>query len=137
MTDGISVVLRGLVRERARSRCEYCLLHENDAWESHQPDHIIARKHRGKTTEENLAWTCAICNRHKGSDIASIDAETGRVVRLFHPRRDRWTRHFRRERGRILPLTSVGRVTEFLLELNRPDRVQVRQLLLRQGCYPG
>jgi hypothetical protein len=112
------------------------LLHAEDAWEPHEPDHTIACKHRGQTVAENLAWTCALCNRHKGSDIASIDLVTARVVRLFHPRRDRWTRHFRLKEGRILPRTSVGRVTEFLLQLNRPDRVRVRYILSRKGLYP-
>jgi len=136
MSEEICASLRAAVRERAHYRCEYCLLHEDDAWEPHQPDHIIAIKHRGQTAAENLAWTCAVCNRHKGSDIASIDADTGRVVRLFHPRRDRWGRHFSLDKGRIVPLTVVGRVTEFLLRLNRPDRVRIRQILYRKGLYP-
>ena len=115
MSDEVAAPLRVLTQGRARLRCEYCLLHEEDAWEPHQPDHIIARKHRGVTTDDNLAWTCAVCNRHKGSDIASIDANTGRVVRLFHPRRDRWAHHFRLRQGRIVSRTAFGRVTEFLL----------------------
>ncbi len=32
--------------------------HEEDAWFPHEPDHIIATKHRGRTDEANLAWTC-------------------------------------------------------------------------------
>jgi len=134
--EEISAVLRSRVQEWAHGRCEYCLLHEEDAWEPHQPDHFIARKHRGLTDENNLAWTCAVCNRHKGSDIASIDDVAGRVVRLFHPRRDRWARHFRHDEGRIIPRTAVGRVTEFLLRLNRLDRVRVREILFRKGRYP-
>ena len=31
---------------------------------------------------------------------------------------------------------AVGRVTEFLLQLNRPDRVRVRHLLSLKGLYP-
>lgn len=136
MSEDIPAIVRALVQERARGRCEYCLLHEEDAWEPHQPDHIIARKHRGQTVAENLAWTCALCNRHKGSDLASVDFVTDRIVRLFHPRRDRWARHFRLDHGRILPQTAFGRVTEFLLQLNRPDRVRVRQILSVKGLYP-
>ena len=136
MMDEIPTSLRTSVREWAGGCCEYCLLHEEDSWEPHQPDHIIARKHRGLTEGDNLAWTCALCNRHKGSDIASIDILTGRDVRLVHPRHDNWTRHFRNSRGRIVPRTAVGRVTEFLLQLNRPDRVRVRAILFRKGLYP-
>src|SRR5262245_54485941 len=112
MKDDVPAPVRSVVQERALGRCEYCLLHEVDGWEPHQPDHIIARKHRGETIAENLAWTCALCNRHKGSDVASIDPVTNRVVRLFHPRRDRWPHHFRLLQGRILARTAVGRVTE-------------------------
>jgi hypothetical protein len=136
MTDDVPAPLRIHVQERAQGRCEYCGLHEDDGWEPHQPDHIIARKHRGKTAGENLAWTCALCNRHKGSDIASIDPVTRRVVRLFDPRRDLWARHFRLRGGHILARTAIGRVTVFLLQLNRPDRVRVRIILSRKGLYP-
>jgi hypothetical protein len=136
MREDVPAALRVRVQERARGRCEYCGLHEDDGWEPHQPDHIIARKHRGETVAENLAWTCALCNRHQGSDVASIDPVTNRVVRLFNPRRDPWARHFRLRDGRIIPRTAVGRVTEFLLQLNRPDRVRVRQILSAKGLYP-
>jgi hypothetical protein len=136
MSSDVSPALRITVQDRARHRCEYCLLHEDDAWEPHEADHIIARKHSGLTELINLAWTCSICNRHKGSDIASIDEISGNVVRLFHPRRDSWARHFKLVRGRIVPRTSVGRVTAFLLQLNRPDRVRVREILHNNGLYP-
>jgi hypothetical protein len=102
MSEDVPAAPRSLARDRANGRCEYCLLHEDDAWVPHEPDHIIARKHRGRTEEPNLAWTCFSCNRHKGTDVASVDEDTGRIVRLFHPRRDRWTKHFRL-RGALLP----------------------------------
>ncbi len=129
--------LRALVRDRAQARCEYCPIHEEDAFLSHRPDHIVAVRHRGLTHEANLAWSCYRCNLLKGSDIASIDLETGRVVRLFHPRRDRWGRHFRVANGRIVPLTPVGRVTECLLQFNRPRAIWTRLALIRLGRYPG
>src|ERR1700741_4917849 len=97
MSENISAALRALVRQRARGRGEYCLLHEEDALLPHEPDHIIAIKHRGQTEDSNPAWTCFSGNRAKGSDLASIDIDTGRLVRLFTPRRDRWKRHFRLE----------------------------------------
>jgi hypothetical protein len=137
MSETVPTRLRALVRERAAGRCEYCLLHEDDSFEPHEPDHVIATKHRGRTEEDNLAWTCPVCNCRKGSDVASIDPETGRVVRLFHPRRDAWGKHFRLEGARIIPLTAVRRVTEYLLQLNRGDRVRVRRVLIARGHYPG
>ncbi len=47
--------------------------------------------------------------------------ETGQVVRLFNPRTDDWSTHFRLQDGRIIPLTPVVRVTEYLLQFNLPE----------------
>lgn len=136
MSETMPAALRALARERANGRCEYCLLHEEDAWVPHEPDHIFAIKHRGRTDEVNLAWTCLACNRHKGSDLASIDEKSGRIVRLFHPRRDRWGTHFRLQGSRIVGRTATGRVTVHLLQFNRRDRVRMRQTLIAAGVYP-
>ncbi len=129
--------LRSRVRERARRRCEYCLISESDVLLPHVPDHIIARKHGGKADEDNLAWACYVCNLLKGSDIASVDLDTGRIVRLFHPRRDKWTRHFRPEGAKIIPRTAVGPVTEYLLQFNGSLNLEMRQALIEAGRYPG
>jgi len=136
MSKRLPARLRAFVRQRAGQRCEYCLIHEDDVSLSHQPDHIIARKHKGPTHEDNLAWACYLCNQLKGSDLASVDLETGRIVRLFHPRKDQWSAHFRLEGAQILPLTAVGRVTEHFLQFNHPRIVQMRQDLVRNGRYP-
>src|SRR5207248_194294 len=130
MSKRVPAKLRAFVRLRAGHRCEYCLLHEEDAVFPHVPDHIIACKHRGETSEDNLAWSCYLCNHLKGSDLSSIDIETGRIVRLFHPRKDKWTKHFRVQKALIVPLTAIGRVTEHFLQLNHPDAVDMRQALL-------
>jgi len=58
--------LRREVRERAKERCEYCLLAELQAFFPHEPDHLIALKHGGETTSANLALACFDCNRFKG-----------------------------------------------------------------------
>jgi 5-methylcytosine-specific restriction endonuclease McrA len=101
--------LRRFVADRAQQRCEYCRLHENDAYFTHEIDHIYAEKHGGTTTEDNLCLACAECNRYKGSDLSSIDPESGEIEPLFHPRRDRWQEHFQlRDFGRIEPLTARG-----------------------------
>ena len=136
MSQFVPAALRGVVQQRARRRCEYCLIHEDDALLPHEPDHIIAVKHRGQTEANNLGWACFLCNRLKGSDVASVDLETGQVVRLFNPRIDDWTTHFRLDEGRIVPLTAEGRVTEYLLQFNRPDNVRTRQFLIAAGRYP-
>jgi hypothetical protein len=58
----ISAALRREVRERARERCEYCLLAESQALFPHEPDHLIARQHGGETVSANLALACFDCN---------------------------------------------------------------------------
>ena len=74
-----------------------------------------------------MAWSCFWCNAHKGTDLASIDLENGRTVRLFNPRQDHWREHFQLQDGRIIPLTAIGRVTVRLLQFNRPETVMSRQ----------
>ena len=128
--------LRRLVEERAHGRCEYCLIHADHALLPHEPDHIIARQHGGVTTSDNLAFACFDCNRLKGPNVASIDPETGEIVPIMHPRRDRWKNHFRLEEARILPITAVGRATANLLRLNMPERLRLREALSRSGAYP-
>lgn len=109
--------LRRAVRRRAANRCEYCRIAESDAFFPHEPDHVIARKHRGDTSLENLALACIDCNRFKGSNIASIDPLTGEIVPLFNPRTQSWSGHFKTDAGEILALTPTGRATEQLLRL--------------------
>ena len=127
----IPIALRREVHERASECCEYCLIPESMTWALHTIDHIIAEKHGGATSLENLALACTICNSRKGSDLASIDEQTGAIAPLFHPRRDRWRDHFRLAGARIEPLTATGRATVRLLRLNEHPRVEERELLVR------
>ena len=128
--------MRTLIAERAGHRCEYCLIHADDVLLPHEPDHIIATKHGGETSAENLALACFVCNRHKGTDLASVDPESGSIERLFHPRQDRWDEHFRLDGPLIMPLTPVGRTTSFLLRFNLSRSVAARQHLQAAGRYP-
>ncbi len=67
---------------RADSRCEYCLLHQDDAAFTHEVDHIVSKQHGGETVADNLAYACMVCNRYKGANISSI-ASSGDLVRLI------------------------------------------------------
>ena len=126
----IPVNLRGLVYERAKATCEYCLTPEMISFSSHQIDHIIAEKHAGATNLDNLALACMLCNKYKGSDIASIDPKTGKIVGLYHPRLDIWEKHFKLEKtGKIKPLTDIGRATSQLLRFNAIERISERKML--------
>lgn len=132
----IPVELQRLVKRRANNCCEYCLLHEDDNFLSHEVDHIIAIKHRGKTRADNLCLSCFDCNRFKGSDLGSIDVETDNFAYLFNPRVMLWEDHFKFNGATIEPLTPTGRVSEFLLRLNSVDRIEKRQELLTLKRYP-
>lgn len=128
--------LRRQICARAEGRCEYCLMHEMFTFSPHEPDHIIAEKHGGETTFENLAWACFFCNRHKGSDISSIDPLNGHITPLFNPRKQQWRRHFRLNGPFIEPLTASGRATANLLQFNIQARIEDRRDLMTTGDYP-
>ncbi len=129
----ISTSLRRMVYERAVGCCEYCLIPEAAVLAAHEIDHIIAQKHGGLTETDNLALSCAICNKYKGSDLASLDPVTGEIVALYNPRKEGWSDHFQLNDGFLIPLTPTGRVTERLLQLNNPYRVRERNLLILSG----
>jgi len=89
----------------------------------------------GKTELDNLAYACYQCNRFKGPNIATHDPQTGLLTRLFHPRADHWSDHFRLNGPVIEPLTSAGWGTVTLLRFNQERRIALRAELLLQGVY--
>ena len=99
-------------------------------------DHIIAQKHGGLTTSKNLALACYHCNSHKGPNLAGFDPVTRRVVRLFNPRKDRWNAHLAWEGPILIGRTSIGRVTVYVLNVNDPDSVALREMMLEDGLFP-
>ncbi len=125
---------RALVRRRARLRCEYCRLPEAvSPIGPFQLEHIVARKHKGPTSLSNLALACDRCNLFKGSDLTGIDPITEEITRLFHPRRMKWSKHFRWNGPVLVGRTAVGRTTIGVLQINHEDRVDLRQSLLDEG----
>jgi len=88
------------------------------------------------STPENLAYACLRCNAWKGSDIGSVDPETGQLVSLFNPRQQEWAQHFKLQGFVIEPLTVEGRATARLLRLNIDKRVVERRALMLVGRYP-
>ena len=132
----VSNALRRRVAERAWHVCEYCLVHEEDSYHGYEADHIRSVKHGGQTVQENLAWACFHCNRHKGTDLGSVSVGSGTFVGFYNPRVDRWKDHFCWSEGRIESLTEVGEVTARVLDFNHPERVAFRKLLTEAGRYP-
>lgn len=134
-SNSISPSLRSFIIKRASRRCEYCLIPQDFSIYTHEIDHIIALKHGGKTTKENLALSCLSCNRHKGSDFATLDLINDDIIRLFNPRKQVWNKHFKLKNGRIEGITQVGKATARLLKFNVPNRIIERQLLISKGLY--
>jgi len=132
----IPTALRQIVQERAGGRCEYCLYPQDVSFLAFEVEHIIAEKHGGATTADNLALACPYCNRFKGTDLGSLDPETGQLTPFFNPRTQRWADHFRLDEARIVPLTPEGRVTVAILQFNHPHRIVERQRLIQAGKYP-
>jgi hypothetical protein len=124
------------VVRRAGNRCEYCLVHQDDAASRYQVDHVIAEKHGGTTTLDNLALSCLPCNRRKSSDIAANDPMTGALTRLFNPRIQVWSEHFQIEGAQIVGLTAEGRTTVEFLQLNAHERLLEREELINAGRLP-
>jgi hypothetical protein len=122
------------VRTRARDSCEYCCVPQAGFPAiTFQVDHVIAVQHRGRAVLSNLALACVNRNKNKGPNVAGFDPKTGRLTRLFHPRRHRWGRHFRWAGARIVGRTAIGRVTVDLLRMNDPPSVVLRTWLIREG----
>jgi 5-methylcytosine-specific restriction endonuclease McrA len=73
-----------IVSDRASHACEYCLMPEIAVFVSHEIDRAIAQKHGEQRDDNNLALTCTICNKYKGSNLASIASRNREIVRLIH-----------------------------------------------------
>jgi HNH endonuclease len=132
----MDAALTRLVWGRAGGRCEYCGLAQADSALPFEIDHVIARKHGGRTAAGNLALSCFYCNSYKGPNIAGRDPRTRAVTRLFHPRRHKWARHFRWDGPVLVGRTPLGRTTVAVLNINEPEAVATRAALIEAGRFP-
>ena len=125
--------LEELVWSRAGAVCEYCRMPQRFDDLPFEIDHVVASSHGGRTAAGNLALSCFTCNRFKGPNLAGMDPLTGRLAKLFHPRRHAWTRHFRWDGALLMGKTPVGRVTIRVLHINDFLRVRLRTQLVSEG----
>ena len=124
------------VWRRARSCCEYSQLPHEYSDLPFQFDHIVAEQHGGLTSLDNLALACLPDNKHKGPNLAGIEPVRGKLVALFHPRRQQWQRHFRWNGPFLVGHTQTCRATIRVLAINAPDRVEHRRCLIAEGVFP-
>jgi HNH endonuclease len=132
----IPVHLRRLVTRRADSRCEYCGLAQAGQEATFHIDHVIPRDAGGSSNAANLALACVSCSLRKAARRSAIDPRTGRVVPLYHPRRQIWPRHFRWVGVRLIGLSATGRATVAALHLNRPLILAIRSEESARGRHP-
>jgi len=127
----MDAAIRDRVRRRATNRCEYCRLPQAHLLFSlFHIEHICPKKHGGTDAEDNLCLACNFCNLHKSSNLTGIDPQTRSITPLFHPRRDQWLDHFAFDGGVIVGLTAVGRTTVLVLNMNDPERIELRLEIL-------
>ncbi len=134
----VPIAMRHAVRDRAGNLCEYCRSRADCATESFNVEHIVPVVAGGKTTAENLAWSCGGCNSRKGTATHQPHALTGEVLPLFHPRKDRRAEHFEWSGDRllILPKSHIASVTMHRLALNRVELINLRRLMVAGGIHP-
>jgi len=134
MSRYIPVRTKRLVAQRAGHACEYCHIPQKASFFTFQIEHIISRKHKGTNESENLAFSCAICNRNKGTDLGALAGEPPQLIRFFNPRTDIWDDHFELESsGAIAPLSIIGEATLQTLDMNHPEQIISRKKLIDAG----
>jgi hypothetical protein len=137
--ERVSAAVARRVREAAGHRCGYCLSPQRLVMARLEIEHIRPVARGGTDDESNLRLSCPLCNRHKADRIEAPDPETGLVVALFNPRRQRWSEHFAwSDDGlRILGRTATGRATVAALRLaDDPDALIVRAYWVLAGWHP-
>lgn len=98
---------RNIVRERAEGRCEYCRFPDYAVGLPFHVEHIVASIHRSDDSLSNLAWACPRCNLRKGTNLTTIDPQSGVPVELLHPRTMQWDEHFEISDGVIVGTTFL------------------------------
>lgn len=130
---------RRLRAEAVALRCAYCHSPENLLGMPLEADHIIATAHGGQTVIANLCLACRTCNGHKWQLSRARDPLTNRLVKLFHPRRQKWPEHFQwsADGTHLVGLTAAGRATIEALQMNNEPIINLRSLWVRLGLHPA
>jgi HNH endonuclease len=92
-------------------------------------DHIVPESQGGPTEVGNLALCCYGCQFQKLAFEVGLDSVTKKSTPIFHPRRQRWSRHFQwsNDALQIEGLTRVGRATVLRLDLNNARQIEARK----------
>ena len=86
--------VRARVRVSADNRCGYCQSRQRYVLGLLEIEHIIPTAKGGADAEDNLWLARRLCNNAKRAQTLARNPITKRIVRLFDPRRQDWSRHF-------------------------------------------
>ena len=138
MSPRISGDVRSRVRMAARDRCGYCRSPQDLVLGPLEIEHILPTARGGTDGEQNLWLACRMCNNFKGVQTHALDPLSGRRAQLFHPRTQRWSRHFAwNDDGTLIEgRTKTGRATVNALQLNNVIAVIVRRAWVSVGWHP-
>ncbi|HXG21086.1 MAG TPA: HNH endonuclease [Methylomirabilota bacterium] len=138
MTAKVSARVAAQVRARAAGRCEYCQAPQILIGQAFHLDHIIPRALGGSTIADNLCLACSHCNIAKGAQTRALDPRTGKLVSLYHPRKDIWEEHFRwsQDWKKLIGQTPTGRATVKALDMNAKLLQKARPFWCVAGLIP-
>ena len=85
---------------------------------------------------DNAAWACVFCNNGKGTDLGTLVGQPPKLVRLFHPRQERWATCFQLVGVRLEALNPMAEATVKLLQLKHESRMGEREALAAVGRFP-
>ena len=126
------------IRGQANYRCGYCLNPQELMPYKLEIEHIYPRALGGESIEENLWLACRECNAHKAAKTKAIDRLTGKLVKLFNPRKQDWQEHFEfsREFTEIVGKTACGRATVECLQINNIYQTTARLAWTETRKFP-
>lgn len=125
------------VQARAKSRCEYCKMHQALQGATFHVEHIVPSAHGGPTKLENLAFACPSCNLKKSDRVQAQDPKSMKVVSLYDPRQHQWDHHFQWQGYKINGISAIGRATVKALNLNHRRRLLIRKAEKKFGLFPS
>jgi HNH endonuclease len=139
MSSGwISETLREKIRVQASEQCGYCRSLQMYVLGLLEIEHIIPKAKGGTDDEDNLWLACRLCNNYKGTQTDAVDPVTSKKVKLFNPRKQKWSKHFEwsEDGAQIIGITACGRATVIALQLNNIISITVRQQWVLAGWHP-